>query len=426
VYADDAVQRPDERVACLGMGPGSINRLSPSVPYHLVTTGGPSMTIPMSQPDLTFAERAAVLDVLSGTSLALGPRLERFERDLAAYVGARHGIGVSSGTAGLHLSMIAAGVGEGDVVLTTPFSFVASANCVLYQRARPVFVDIDPDTLTIDPHGLDAVATRLAARGERLKAILPIHVFGHPADMDPINGVAGRHGLVVIEDACEAIGATYKGRAVGTLGHAAVFGFYPNKQITTGEGGMIITDDTGWDGLFRSLRNQGRDVFDGWLQHSRLGWNYRLDELSAALGVVQVERLEEILARRARVAGEYTRRLVRLEHVTIPSVAPWVTRMSWFVYVVRLTPWVDRDGVIRALAERGVPARAYFPPIHLQPFYHQRFGFKSGDFPVSEAMGQRCLALPFFGAMTDLQIDTVCGALGEVLAEAETARRAIA
>jgi perosamine synthetase len=287
-------------------------------------------------------------------------------------------------------------------------------------------VDVDPVTLTIEPNALEAAAKKLVARGERLKAILPVHVFGHPADMDPIHDLARQYGLAVIEDACEAIGAVYNNRAVGTLGDAAVFAFYPNKQMTTGEGGMIVTDETAWDALFRSLRNQGRDVFDGWLQHSRLGWNYRMDELSAALGVVQVERLEEILARRARVAEAYTRRLARLEHVTPPVIAPWVTRMSWFVYVVRLAPWLDRDGVIAALDQRGVPARAYFPPIHLQPFYRQRFGFKPGDFPVSEEMGRRCLALPFSGAMTDVQVDTVCGALCEVLIEAETARRAIA
>src|SRR5262245_1751071 len=384
------------------------------------------MTIPMSQPDITSAERAAVLDVLSGATLALGPRLDLFERGLAAYVGAPHGVGVSSGTAGLHLCMVAAGVGEGDAVLTTPFSFVASANCILYERARPVFVDVDPLTLTIEPNALETAVRKLVGRRRRPKAILPVHVFGHPADMDPIRDLAARYELAVIEDACEAIGASYKGRSVGTLGDAAVFAFYPNKQITTGEGGMIVTGDAAWDALFRSLRNQGRDVFDGWLQHSRLGWNYRMDELSAALGLVQVERLDEILARRARVADAYTQRLARLEHVTPPAVAPWVTRMSWFVYVVRLPPWLDRDAVIRALDERGVPARAYFPPIHLQPVYRERFGFRPGAFPVSEEMGRRCLALPFFGAMTDAQIEAVCGALGEVLAEAQTSRRAIA
>ncbi len=384
------------------------------------------MTIPMSQPDITLAERAAVLDVLSTSTLALGPRLARFEADLAAVVGARHGVGVNSGTSGLHLCMIAAGVGEGDVVLTTPFSFVASANCVLYERARPVFVDIDPETLAISPDALETAVRRLAARGEPVKAILPVHVFGHPADMDPITAVARRYGLAVVEDACEALGATYKDRRVGTLGDAAVFAFYPNKQITTGEGGMIVTDDDGWAALCRSLRNQGRDVFDGWLEHSRLGFNYRLDEMSAALGCVQVERLDEIVRRRARVANAYALRLAKLDHVTAPPVASWVTRMSWFVYVVRLAPWLDRDAVIRALDARGIPARAYFPPIHLQPFYRERFGHRPGDFPVAEDMGRRCLALPFFGTLTDPQIDTICGELGEVLAEAETARRAIA
>jgi dTDP-4-amino-4,6-dideoxygalactose transaminase len=317
-------------------------------------------------------------------------------------------------------------VEEGDVVLTTPFSFVASANCILYERARPVFVDIDPVTLTIEPDALATAVARLVARRARVKAILPVHVFGHPADMDAVKAIAERHGLAVVEDACEAIGARYKDRPVGTLGHAAVFAFYPNKQMTTGEGGMIVTDDTAWDRVLRSLRNQGRDVFDGWLQHSRLGFNYRLDEMSAALGAVQVERLDEILARRARVAAAYGDRLRRLDDVSVPTAASWATHMSWFVYVVRLASWLDRDGVIAALEARGVPARAYFPPIHLQPFYRERFGFKPGDFPVSEEMGRRCLALPFFGAMTDLQIDTVCGALDEVIAEARSARRAIA
>src|SRR5262249_14935636 len=228
-----------------------------------------------------------------------------------------------------------------------------------------------PHTLRSGPAARARAARGLPARGERLRAILPGPAFGHPADMDPIREVAARYRVAVIEDACEAIGAAYKGRAIGTLGDAAVFAFYPNKQLTTGEGGMIVTDDAAWDGLFRSLRNQGRDVFDGWLQHSRLGWNYRLDELSAALGGVQVERLEDILAQRARVADAYTRRLVRLEHVIPPAIASWVSRMSWFVYVVRLAPWIDRDAVIRALEERRVPSRAYFPPIHLQPFYRE-------------------------------------------------------
>ena len=374
------------------------------------------MRIPMCEPDITAAEREAVDEVLRGTTLSIGPRLELFERRIAAYVGARHAAGVSSGTAGLHLCMLAAGVGEYDLVLTTPFSFVASANAIMYVRARPVFVDIEPNALTIDPQRLADTARVVSRRhGRRLKAILPVHVFGQTADMDPILEIAERHGLAVIEDACEAIGATYKGRPAGTIGDAGAFAFYPNKQMTTGEGGMVVTNHHGWDALFRSLRNQGRDVFDGWLAHSRLGYNYRLDELSAALGAVQAERLDELLAKRARVAAWYEERLASLEGVERPGPAAWTTRMSWFVYVVRLAPRHDRDRLIRELEARGVPARPYFPPIHLQPFYRGRFGLRPGDFPVTEAAGASCLALPFFGTMREEQVDYVCGVLAEAL-----------
>ena len=377
------------------------------------------MRVPMSEPDITAAERAAVEDVLLTPTLALGPRLTLFERKMAGFVGTRHGIGVSSGTAGLHLAMIAAGVEEGDLVLTTPFSFVASANCILYRRARPLFVDVEPNTLTIDA---EQVVAKIEAhmRGGwlagRLKAILPVHVFGQPCDMDPILEVARFYGLSVIEDACEAIGAAYRGRSVGTLGDAAVFAFYPNKQMTTGEGGMLVTDDGEWDALFRSLRNQGRDVFDGWLEHTRLGYNYRMSELTAALGVAQVERLDELLSRRARVASWYRERLQRVPGIELPHPAPWTTRMSWFAYVIRLSDPGIRDALIRELDRRRVPARPYFPPIHLQPFYRQQFRYKRGDFPETEAAGDACLALPFFGTMRPEQVDTVCGALVESLA----------
>jgi len=366
----------------------------------------------MCKPEITTAEREAVLGVLHTPTLALDPRLESFERGVSKYIGAPHAVGVSSGTAGLHLCMIAAGVGDGDLVLTTPFSFVASANCVLYTGARPVFVDIDADTLTIDPEALERAALALRPR---VKAILPVHVFGQPADMDPILEVARRHNLAVVEDACEAIGATYEHRAVGTLGDAGVFAFYPNKQMTTGEGGMIVTSKPKWDALFRSLRNQGRDVFDGWLAHSRLGYNYRLDALSAALGAVQVDRLDELLSKRERVASWYRARLKDAEGIRLLVQAPWTTRVSWFVYVVRLQPGHDRDQVIRELERCGIPARPYFPPIHLQPFYREKFGFRRGDFPVAEAAGDACLALPFFGTMHEEQVDAVCGAFREVL-----------
>jgi dTDP-4-amino-4,6-dideoxygalactose transaminase len=373
------------------------------------------MTIPMSEPDIGPAERAAVLEVLDGRTLALGPRLQRFEERLAAKVGACHGVGVSSGTAALHLCLLAAGVGEGDVVVTTPFSFVASANCILYVRARPVFVDVDPVTLTLDPERFERAVQAIGRSGQRVKAVLPVHVFGQAADMDAILAIAERHGLAVIEDACEAIGGAYKGRPLGTLGDAGVFAFYPNKQITTGEGGMIVTNDSRWDALARSLRNQGRDVFDEWLAHTRLGYNYRLDEMSAALGLAQVERFDEILAKRARVAGWYESRLRDLEGVTTPRLSATTTTQSWFVYVVRLDDLATRAHVMRALGERGIPSRPYFPPIHLQPFYRADFGFRPGAFPITEAAGDTCLALPFYGTMPESAVDTVCGALFEIM-----------
>jgi dTDP-4-amino-4,6-dideoxygalactose transaminase len=376
------------------------------------------MSVPMCEPDITDREREAVLEVLATPILALGPKLEAFERGVARHAGRRYGIGVNSGTSGLHLCMIAADVDEDDVVVTTPFSFVASANCILFQRARPEFVDIEPAALGIDPEALAERVEALVARGERVKAIVAVHVFGQPCDMDPLLALAERHGITVVEDACEAIGATYKGRPVGSLGRAAVFAFYPNKQMTTGEGGMVVTDDGSWDGLCRSLRNQGRDVFDGWLEHSRLGFNYRLDEMSAALGLAQLARLEELLAGRARAARWYGERLAGVEGLELLADAPWTTERSWFVYVVRTASRPERDRIIRELAARGVAARPYFPPIHLQPFYRDRFGFRPGDFPVSEAAGDRCLALPFFTTMREAQVDEVCDALREVVASA--------
>jgi len=387
------------------------------------------MQIPMSSPDLTAADVEAVTSVLATRYLSLGPRIAEFEDRFAAYVGTRHAIGVSSGTTGLHLCIIAAGVGEGDLVVTTPFSFVSSANCILFERAIPIFVDIDPHTFNINPALVAAAADDLARGGDAakpwlppairnsqsairsLKALLPVDIFGQPADMDPIQQVANRHNLIVIEDSCEAIGAEYKGRKAGTLGDVAVFAFYPNKQMTTGEGGMIITHRDDWDALFRSLRNQGRDIFDAWLNHTRLGYNYRMDEMSAALGLAQLGRIEELLAKRERVAQMYNQRLREMDGVSVPYIAPTTTRMSWFVYVIRLAPEIDRNCVMAALEERGVPSRPYFTPIHLQKFYRERFGYREGDFPVTEAVARSTLALPFSGVMTEEQVDYVCEAL---------------
>jgi len=364
------------------------------------------MRISMSAPDITDAEIAAVCSVLATPTLSLGPQLEAFERSFAAYTGTAHAVGVNSGTSGLHLAMIAAGVREGDEVITPSFSFIASANCVLYERGKPVFVDIDPRTGNLDPTKIEAVIT------ERTKAILVVHAFGQPADMDPILEIASRHNLIVIEDACEAIGAEYKGRRAGTLGHAAVFAFYPNKQMTTGEGGMIVTDDGAWADLFRSLRNQGRDVFDAWLNHTRLGYNYRLDELSAALGLAQIRRIEELLAKRAQVAAWYNARIDDIPGVEKPYIAPTTTRMSWFVYVVRCATGVDRGTLMAHLQAQGIPSRPYFTPIHLQPFYRERFGWARGDLPHTEYAGDTFLALPFSSIMREEEVDYVCQQIG--------------
>ena len=389
--------------------------------------------IPMSSPDLTAAEIEAVNQVLQTRYLSLGPRIAEFEERFAAYVGARHAVAVSSGTAGLHLCVIAADIGENDLVITTPFSFVSSANVILYQRAIPIFVDIDPHTFNIDPALVAEALHDLTKGGDAARhwlppslrnpqsairnpqSILPVHAFGQPADMDPILDITRRYNLAVIEDACEAIGAEYRGRKAGTMGDAAVFAFYPNKQMTTGEGGMIVTDRDDWDALFRSLRNQGRDVFDAWLNHTRLGYNYRLDEMSAALGLAQLGRIEEMLAKRERVAQMYNERLREVEGVTIPYVAPETTRMSWFVYVIRLASEIDRNAVMAALEERGIPSRPYFTPIHLQSFYRKMFGYREGNFPITEAVARSALALPFSSVMTEEQVEYVCEHLAQIV-----------
>jgi perosamine synthetase len=386
--------------------------------------------IPMASPDITPGEIRAVLEVLETPCLSIGPRVAQFEQDLARYVGTEYAVAVSSGTAALHLCMIAAGVNEGDLVITTPFSFVASANVILYERATPVFVDIDDSTLNIDPTLLSECLVDLQGSDEKargwlpreaspgtVKAVLPVHVFGQPADMDPINTAAEAAGASVVEDACEAIGAEYDGRKAGALGDAGTFAFYPNKQMTTGEGGIIVTDNPEWDRLFRSLRNQGRDVADTWLSHSRLGYNYRLNELSAALGIVQLQRVEELLEKRARVAGWYEARLAAVDGVVLPGPTQSTSRMSWFVYVARLSDCKDRDRIINRMAEHEIPCRPYFSPIHLQPFYRDRFGFREGDFPVAERVARSTLALPFSGVMTEEQVDRVCGKLVEAMHE---------
>jgi dTDP-4-amino-4,6-dideoxygalactose transaminase len=378
--------------------------------------------------------------VLQSNSLSLGPRVPEFEERFAAFMGARHAIAVSSGTAALHLAVVAAGVVEGDLVITSPFSFVASANCILYERAIPIFVDVDPRTGNIDPalvrEAIDDLmrggasarrwlpaAIRDTASSARLKAVLPVHAFGQPAEMAPIVAGAQTHGLHIIEDVCEAVGAEYNGRKAGTFGHASCFAFYPNKQMTTGEGGMIVTNDDQCANICLSLRNQGRDVFDAWLSHTRLGFNYRLNDLACALGIVQLSRLDDMLARRAQVAAWYDERLRGIDRIQTPSIAAATSRMSWFVYVVRFESLPERAMTMNALADCGIPSRPYFTPIHLQPFFVERFGYRRGDFPVSEMLGDTSLALPFSSVMTEDQVDDVCRELTCILKEEPIRRR---
>ena len=384
----------------------------------------------MSSPDLTELEREAVAAVMRTPSLSMGGQITRFEEAVKAYTGSKHAIGVNSGTAGLHLCVRAAGIGDGDLVITTPFSFVASANVLLFERAVPVFVDVEPRSGNIDPYLVKAAAQDIATGGRaarawqprkgadpeaKLKAILPVDVFGQPAELDSIRQTARDYNLTVIEDSCEALGATYNGRQAGTLGDFGVFGFYPNKQITTGEGGMIITEDDEAAAMMRALRNQGRAPGDTWLQHTHLGYNYRLDEMSAALGLIQMQRLDEMIEKRAQVADWYAQRISEIPGVEAPLIAPSTTRVSWFVYVVRFAPELDRDGIALALGKLGIPARPYFLPIHLQPYMVERFGYQPGDFPVTEDLGRRGLALPFSGVMGEEQVERVCKALYSVL-----------
>ena len=382
--------------------------------------------VPMSSPDLTDADRQAVLDVLNTPILSMGQHTPAFERAFCDLTGAKHAVAVNSGTAGLHLCVRAAGIGAGDLVITTPFSFVASSNVLLFENAIPIFVDIDPKTGNIDPFLVADAANniekylprQLTLDDHKLKAILPVDVFGQPADMDAINAIAKQHGLAVIEDSCEALGATYKGKQAGTLGDFGVFAFYPNKVITTGEGGVIVTDDDKAAHFMRALRNQGRAPGDTWLQHTHLGYNYRIDEMSAALGRTQMSRLDELLSKREQVAAWYESRLAEIPGVEVPFVEPSTTRMSWFVYVIRFDAKLNRDELAKKLDAHGIPVRPYFLPIHLQPYMAERFGWREGDFPVTEDLGRRGLAVPFSSVMTEEQVETVCQAIREVVSQA--------
>ena len=366
--------------------------------------------IPLAKPSLSQREADLVLETLRSGRLSLGPRLPEFEDALAGWLGTAHVSAVSSGTAGLHLAIRAAGIEAGDEVLTTPFSFVASANCLLYEHAQPVFCDIDPRTLNLDP------GAARAAVSERTTGLLPVHIFGYPADMTAFEALAAERGLWIVEDACEALGATHAdGAAVGTRGNLAVFGFYPNKQLTTGEGGAVVCPGESVKERIDSERNQGRAPDLGWLDHDRLGFNYRLDDLSCALGIAQVGRLDEMLAGRARVAALYTEALAGIDGLDLPCADSDGDRRSWFVYVVQLPPGVDRDAAVVAMRERGVDTKPYLPAIHLMSLYRERFGHREGQFPVCEDVARRSLALPFYPDLADGDVEQVVQALTAVI-----------
>jgi len=387
----------------------------------------------MSSPDLTSAEREAVAQVMLTPNLSMGPQIQTFEESFRQYTGLKYAIGVNSGTAGLHLCIHAAGIKDGDLVITTPFSFVASSNVILFERAIPIFVDVDPLTGNIDPRQVNEAVEDLLTNGKaaqrwlprtgvygdaKLKALLPVDVFGQPADLDPILEIAQKHDLKVIEDSCEALGAEYHQRKAGTNCDYGVFAFYPNKQITTGEGGVVVTNHEEGAKLMMALRNQGRAPGDTWLQHTYMGYNYRLDEMSAALGVIQMARLDELLQKRENVAGWYAERLAEIPGIEPPIIAPSTTRSSWFVYVIRFAREINRDRIAQALDQEGIPARPYFLPIHLQPYMVSRFEYKEGDFPVTEDLGKRGLAIPFSGVMTESQVEVVCNTLHKIILNA--------
>jgi perosamine synthetase len=377
--------------------------------------------IPLAKPEVGEREIELATEVLRSGRLSLGPVQARFEDDLARWLGAEDVVAVSSGTAALHLGVRALGWGEGDEVVTSPFSFVASANCLLYEDAVPVFCDVDPVTLNLDPEAVGAAVS------QRTAGLLPVHIFGYPAATAPLRALASDRGLAMLEDACEALGAVdARGSRVGADG-LATFAFYANKQLTMGEGGAIAVPDGELGARLRSERNQGRAPDMGWLDHDRLGFNYRLTEMQAAIGIAQLERADELLAARGRVAALYRKALAARGGVpagegepaglVLPCDDRGDERRSWFVYVVQLPEDADRDAVIADLDQRGIASKAYLPCIHLMPFYRERFGFRGGEFPVAERISARSLALPFFPAMDEPQVGRVAEALGEALGE---------
>jgi perosamine synthetase len=390
--------------------------------------------IPLSRPDITSVEEELVIRTLRSGRLSIGPMVEQFEQMVAERAGCRFGVAVNSGTSGLHLAMKALNIGPGDQVITTPFSFIASSNAILFTGATPVFVDICPRTLNMDPAKLER------AINSKTKAILAVETFGNPAYMDQYRAIAARQEVALIEDCCEALGGRHKERPCGSFGRVGVFGFYPNKQITTGEGGMIVTDDERLAEMCRSLRNQGRPLnwrssstgsgtsvpaFASWLKHERLGYNYRLSEINAALGVGQMRRFSEIMEKRQHIAEMYISRLAGHRHLILPTIEP-DSLMSWFVFIVRLEASYtleERERILHGLRAHEIGCGDYFPCIHLQPFYREQWGFEPGMFPIAESVSHRTIALPFYNDMTSREIDLVCQTLDVLIGRQNLSKR---
>ncbi|WP_203289890.1 DegT/DnrJ/EryC1/StrS family aminotransferase [Metabacillus sp. cB07] len=365
--------------------------------------------IPLSKPDITSLEKKYVMDVLDSGKLSLGDKVKEFEGKFKDLLNVSFAVAMNSGTSALHAAVKALGLTEGDEVITSPYSFIASSNCLLYEGVMPVFVDVHPDTAVMNEKLIEAAVT------EKTKAILVVHIFGHPCNMDKIMEIALKYDLKVIEDACEALGATWKGKLAGTFGDAGIFAFYPNKQITTAEGGMLVTQKKDLYEVCASLRNQGRNISNEWLIHERLGYNYRLSDVHAAIGIGQMERLQEILAKRKKAADHY-RSLIDHHQVPVAYLTEHPdAEISWFVYPVLVPETADRDEVMKELLEKGIQTKPYFPSIHLQAFYKSLFQTKEGDFPCAEMLGKRSLALPFFNDLKEEEQEFVIAALKELL-----------
>ncbi len=368
------------------------------------------MKINLSRPDITEKEIQAVTEVLKSPNLALGPKMVEFEEKTAEYIGVKYAVSVNSGTSALFLCMKALEISKDDEVITTPFTFIASTNCILMVDAKPVFVDIDPDNLNIDPEKIEEKIT------ERTKAILPVAVFGNPAGMDRVCEIAKKHNLHVVEDSCEALGSELNGKKAGSFGTVGAFAYYPNKQTTTGEGGMIMTDDEKIADMCISLRNQGRGKEAGWLAHERLGYNFRMSDINAALGIAQLERIEEIIQKRERVATWYQEMLADDDRIVVPK-AEANCKISWFVFVVRLKESyiAKRNDILKAMLAEGIQVSNYFPPVTLQPFIAKKFGYKDGDFAIADKVCKSTIALPFYNNLSKDEVSLVCETLKKCL-----------